>query len=225
LGFTIRFFTYAQLINLFEEIFIFQVYKFRSPDPAPFIIDGGSNIGLSVLYFKKIYPASWIIAFEPDKETFTLLKENIKRNNLQQVSAFNFALQDKEGEMVLHKKLNSPGSLTMSLISSSAKLQTEVVHARKLSDYIPGTVAMMKLDVEGSEVSIINDLIQTQKIEFIERMIIEYHPSVTKLSIEEFASRIRKCNFSCRYSKDEIHPNATEVMLHCVNKDYTRQTR
>jgi FkbM family methyltransferase len=218
MGFTIRFFTHAQLIDLFEEILIFQVYDHTNADPKPLIIDCGSNIGISVLYFKKIYPAARIIAFEPDQETFAVLEENIRRNNLSDVTLFNVALQDNEGEMILYKKHHTPGSLTMSLIGSSANLETTTIQSRKLSDYIHETVTMIKIDVEGSEVNIVADLIQNQKIRRVEKMIIEYHPSITKLPTKEFISMIEQYNFSCHYTKDQLHPNATEVLVYCINK-------
>jgi FkbM family methyltransferase len=217
MGFTIQFFTHPQLIDLFEEIFIFQVYDFANSTPRPLIVDCGSNIGLSVLYFKKIYPDARIIAFEPDPETFALLEENIQRNNLSDISAFNVALQDNEGEMVLYKKHQTPGSLTMSLIGSPGNLQT-TIQSRKLSDYIHDTATIIKIDVEGSEVSIITDLIQNQKIGLVEKMIIEYHPSITKRPTEEFISMIEQHNFACHYTKDQVHPNATEVLVYCMNQ-------
>ena len=63
LGYQIKFFTYSQVINLFEEIFIHEVYKFESRNSNPCIIDCGSNIGMSILYFKCLYPYSTITAF------------------------------------------------------------------------------------------------------------------------------------------------------------------
>lgn len=56
-GFHIHFHSYSELINLFEEIFIFEVYRNTRRD-AELIIDGGSNIGLSVIYFRMIFPRS-----------------------------------------------------------------------------------------------------------------------------------------------------------------------
>jgi FkbM family methyltransferase len=42
---------------------------------SPYIIDAGANIGLSIIYFKKKYPNSKIVAFEPDKLIFNILKK------------------------------------------------------------------------------------------------------------------------------------------------------
>jgi FkbM family methyltransferase len=43
----------------------------------PVIIDCGGNIGLSVLYFKYLFPNSVITVFEPSPPVFEILKENI----------------------------------------------------------------------------------------------------------------------------------------------------
>ncbi len=39
-----------------EEIFIDEVYKFETENPAPVILDCGANWGLSVIYFKFHHP-------------------------------------------------------------------------------------------------------------------------------------------------------------------------
>ena len=51
---------------LFNETFVNAQYYFESDNDWPTIIDCGSNIGMSVLFFKRLYPQSKIIAFEPD---------------------------------------------------------------------------------------------------------------------------------------------------------------
>ena len=46
---------------LHDEIIEKEIYKFSTDDSAPYIIDGGANIGLSVLYFKQSYPNAKIL--------------------------------------------------------------------------------------------------------------------------------------------------------------------
>ena len=46
-----------------KDEFIHQIYHFESGRKDPFIIDGGSNIGVSILYFKQLYPAARIVGF------------------------------------------------------------------------------------------------------------------------------------------------------------------
>ena len=77
-GKPVRLFDYDVLINpgptpadLYEDIFINRVYEFEASRPDPRIIDCGSNIGMSVLYFKHVYPEARIVGFEPDPTIMT----------------------------------------------------------------------------------------------------------------------------------------------------------
>lgn len=215
LGYRISFFTYSQIVNLFEEIFIYQVYKFKSPVNSPNIIDCGSNIGLSILYFKKLYPLANILSFEPDEATFSLLENNIKINNLQNISLVNIALSDKEEKAFLYKTSALPGSLNMSLVKSNRHPIKQTTSAKKLSDYINHPIHLIKVDVEGSEVKILNDFSTSEKKMVIHKMIVEYHPSITKIPISEFCTTIENLGVTCHCIKDSLHSGATEVMVQC----------
>src|SRR5438067_450203 len=70
---------------LWNEIFRVNQYVFSSKTDTPFIIDCGSHIGMSVLYFKRRCPQAQIIAFEPNPQTFQILERNIRQNHLQDV--------------------------------------------------------------------------------------------------------------------------------------------
>lgn len=47
---------------------------FVSDNDRPVILDCGSNIGISVLNYKRQYPHSEIVAFEPDPSVIKVLK-------------------------------------------------------------------------------------------------------------------------------------------------------
>jgi FkbM family methyltransferase len=217
-GFTVYFFSYPQLLDLFEEIFIYEVYKFASVKSNPIIVDCGSNIGISILYFKKIFPSSRILAFEPDYETFRLLEMNVLKNKITGISLFNLALSDTDGEALLYKRNLFPGNLSMGLIPSSDNRFSQTVLSGKLSDYVSENVDLIKIDTEGSELKIVEDLLISAKINLIGRMIIEFHPLLTKVASEDFMTMIGNHNFSCHRIKDQLHPGATEVMIYCDNR-------
>src|SRR4051812_17376934 len=54
------------------------------------ILDIGSNIGASILYFHQRFPAARIIGFEPHPETFAILQKNVA--GLESVSVLNCGL-------------------------------------------------------------------------------------------------------------------------------------
>src|SRR2546428_4586488 len=54
------------------------------------ILDIGSHIGASILYFRELFPRARIFGFEPHPETFKLLQLNVAK--LDSVSVFNYGL-------------------------------------------------------------------------------------------------------------------------------------
>jgi len=50
-----------------------------------------------------------------------------------------------------------------------------IVQCLKLSKFIHQQVDLLKLDIEGSELQVINELIQSKKIRFIKNIILEFH--------------------------------------------------
>ena len=166
--------------SLHGEVFAGDVYRFTADNNTPLILDCGSNIGFSVLYFKSIYPQAIIYAFEPDLVTFKLLRANIKTNNLTDTYAFNVALDEKKGKMAFHIDKDKPGNPGMSLYMKS---NTSVeVNVEPLSEYIKQIdklhkrkIDLLKIDVEGSEHGILNDLVASKTLHLVNEMIIEYH--------------------------------------------------
>ena len=55
--------------------------KILESKKSPLIIDCGSNIGSSSVYFNKIFPISNIVSIEPDKNSYEFSKKNINFNN------------------------------------------------------------------------------------------------------------------------------------------------
>jgi hypothetical protein len=70
-GFDMGFLDYDALSYLYNEIFIDNEYYFTAENENPYIIDCGSNIGMSIFDFKMLYPNSRILAFEPGEEAFS----------------------------------------------------------------------------------------------------------------------------------------------------------
>ena len=60
----------ASYLSSREEIFDQQIYRFNTSNSKPYIVDCGANIGLSIIYFKQLFPNAEIVAFEPDEKIF-----------------------------------------------------------------------------------------------------------------------------------------------------------
>ncbi len=209
LGCTIHFFNYSVFFWLFYEIFIQKDYIFKARNPS--IIDCGSNIGMSILFFKRIFPNAKIIGFEPDKETFSLLKKNIDQNNLSNVTVHNIALAKKEGTSTFYSDADTKGNLAMSITKSKQGLnliKKSKVTTAKLSSYVTKNVDFLKMDIEGAELQVLEDLDETKKIHYVKEMVIEYHYSNNNPTnrLGSILALLEKNNFICRMKADISTP-------------------
>lgn len=178
---TIHLGDYAGLVILFEEIFVSGAYFFASSNPAPYIIDGGANIGVSAAYFKTIYPQCRILAFEANERNFALLAKTAEGNRWKNVELWNLGLHRTEGELDFYDYNDVVGSLSGGFWQpASAGAPKRVIRVRTvpLSRYIERRVNLLKLDVEGSEHAILEDLEESGKLLQIDQIILEYHHHV-----------------------------------------------
>ena len=172
LGLTFHYPDRRSLMYVFEEIFIGDDYLFHTTNPRPLIIDCGSNIGVSVAYFKHLYPQSIIVAFEPEPTAFQALRRNIEENGFADVSANQMALVDREGTITLY---GAPGSLLSSVTDESAGEPVQVPAGRLSAHMGDGPVDLLKIDVQGAELSVLTDLANAGKLGLVQRIIVEYH--------------------------------------------------
>src|SRR5687767_12519644 len=144
-GYRVRFCTFHNFRLLFNEMFINQDYSFRSSTESPFILDCGSNIGMSVLYFKFMYPSAEIVAFEPDPDAFACLSENVRENRLEGVRLVNKAVAGSDAPIKFYYDSQDPGSVLMSTRYERLPKQERTVDGVRLSSYIDRDVDFLKL--------------------------------------------------------------------------------
>ena len=176
MGFKVTPLDLRTLCTLFDEIFVEGSYYIDIDNEQPEIVDCGSNIGMAILFFKKLFPRCKVTAFEPDLQTFTTLLKNIAVNKLSDVKAYNVAVSNEEGEISFYSDPKVPGSGLMSIIDARSDMGNEIrVKTVKLSSYISREIDLLKLDVEGAENQVFQDLDESGKLALVKNMIIEYH--------------------------------------------------
>lgn len=214
LGYEIAYTTLPVLITLFEEIFIEGAYYFQSHEQHPEIFDCGSNIGISVVYFKMLYPGSVITAFEPDSTSLSLLEKNVLRNQLAHVTVIDEALGKEKGERLLHTPIAGDPSLNKTLLHTTRKSRSIPVKVNRLSTFITSPVECVKIDIEGAEEEVLHDLIQSNKLDLVRCMVIEYHHDKTTASRDAFIRKIEDAGFAVTIRK----ALSTESILVCERK-------
>lgn len=155
-------------LHSLNELFIEQVYQFKSDKKNPYIIDCGSNIGLSILYFKKLFPEARVIGFEPDNDICAIAKSNLSQFAINDVD-----LQQKavwiNNEPLIFAKL---GSLSGHFVDKESE-NTIKIETVRLKDYLQEPVDFLKIDIEGPEFDIIKDC--KDDLKNVENIFVEYH--------------------------------------------------
>jgi FkbM family methyltransferase len=174
-GYTISYLHFGGLVFQFHELFAEAQYFVPLKASDPFIIDCGSNIGLSVMFLARLFPSARILAFEPDLQAYNCLTRNLQANKLDQVTAERIAVAEQDGEVDFYSDPQHPGSALGSTVPGRMGVPGQRVPSRKLSGYINERVDLLKLDIEGAELAVLRELSQAQRLSSIQNCLIEYH--------------------------------------------------
>lgn len=140
--------------------------------PGNCVIDVGANIGLYTKRFSELVGKDGcVIAFEPVPETFALLTSNVYRFRFANVTLMNAALSDDSAFSRMSMPTFDTGlkNFYQAHLVRDGERQTEAFRVMALrldSLHIPQRVALVKIDVEGHEASVLRgmaDLLQRDR--------------------------------------------------------------
>lgn len=159
----------ASFLSAYEEIFADRIYAFEARSEEPLILDLGANVGLSVLFFKRLYPRSRIIALEPDPEVFRYLEGNVAALGLAGVTLHNAAVWTQAGELSF-----APDGADGGRVGANGPGAGVRVPALGICELM-GTQAIdfLKMDIEGAE----NDVLPAcaHLLPNVRNVFVEYH--------------------------------------------------
>lgn len=160
----------ASFLFIYQEVFGRCIYKFKTNNKKPYIIDCGANIGLSVCFFKKFYPDCEILAFEPDPSIFKVLEKNVNSLKMSKVTLINKALWDKETLLDFSSDGADGGRIEFLKDNDSNFFKIPTI---SLSQYLNRSVDFLKIDIEGAELVVLKDI--EHLLENVNKIFIEYH--------------------------------------------------
>jgi FkbM family methyltransferase len=154
-----------------NEIYLQEVYKFCTDKIDPLIIDAGANIGLSLIYFKRLYPQARIIAYEPDNSIFKLLESNVANLALSNVELHNSAAWVENTNVAFFSEGSLAGSTEVDFLGIGKESN---VRAERLKDVLYNQrVASLKLDIDGGANKVLFDIVDC--LENVDHLFFEYH--------------------------------------------------
>ena len=174
--------------NLLKALNYYSVKKNLS-NKEIYFIDIGANIGWYTFTLSKF--GYKIISFEPSKLNYYILNKNYCINKDENIILINKGLFTEEKKCSLYNSKNNIGNGMIICDDNSNNTRTfneffknGEIELTKLSNYIPfikNNLALMKIDVEGSEGKVIEggiELITKYHIPFI---FLEFTPSLLKV--------------------------------------------
>lgn len=154
-----------------KEIFGNGIYAFSSRNACPRIIDCGANVGLSVLYFKSLFPSAEITAVEADPTIHSYLSQNLERFHLGLVEIISKAVSHNHQDIIFYSEGADGGRMGIPVDMDRDK--TFTVESITLDDLIKGQVVdFLKIDIEGAETDVI---LESKSLHLVKNLFVEYH--------------------------------------------------
>lgn len=162
-------------LHSLREIFNDGTYKFISNIQCPYIIDCGANIGLSIIYFKRLYPQAKVLAFEPDPEIYKLLCKNIRQFQFSNVKLLDKAVWNCNTRLIFDADGALGGRIIDEEVLTKGKVQIQTV---RLKEFLKERVDFLKIDIEGAEYEVLLDC--NEFLKNVEFLFVEYHSPAKK---------------------------------------------
>lgn len=143
-------------------------------------LDIGSNTGLYAMVAGQHLTDGEAIAFEPNSRVFADLVSNIEKNELTNVTAFNFGLGSETGlvEFTYDRNHSGAASLSGSSLSGAVKSTALLMAASEigLAERLKGRHVFAKIDVEGAELQVLTSLAEAGALAEIKTLYVEIDP-------------------------------------------------
>ena len=148
--------------------------------------DLGSNIGWHTLNLSKLVSKTGhVYSFEPEPSLFKIFQENIKLNHLENVSAYQMAVSDKNGidKFTINSMQDGDNRLGLNTIDG----ESIDVRTISLDDFCKThnlKIDFLKMDIEGSEPKVLRGMKRILRENLQIKIITEFCPAI----IEEMGS-------------------------------------
>ena len=183
--------------SIFGQIFIDNQYQLSLKFKPTVIIDAGANIGLASIYFANFYLDAKIIAIEPEKNNYNLLKFNtLKYKN---ITPLNLALWNDDTEINLINEGNGESGYVTKQLFNTSKNSFDTIKTITINSIIKEfkieVIDILKIDIEGAEKELFEKNYENW-LPITKVIIIELHDRLKKGTSTSLFNTILKYDFS-----------------------------
>lgn len=214
-----------ELNNVIDTI-VMECYEYNlNSSKQEIVFDVGMNVGDSAVYFGRMEKVQMVYAYEPFGDTYNRALENIKFNNLSnKIMPFNIGLSNRkfcqtvsfnanmscgQSTILEYEKISKETYRNWGLIDESQNVD-ETVKINKASDEFRSIISghkdklfVLKMDCEGEEFAIIDDLDNGGLLGQFNLIMLEWHYKTPEM----LKSIISKNGFSWCSINKSINPS------------------
>ena len=194
LSFELR--TFEELFIL-HEVFVEGVYNVKLPHSAV-VVDIGANVGFSSVLFAHDPSVLRVFSFEPVTVTYQHALRNFSLNEKYsgKIEAHNYGLSDKTESIEIDFSDEVKGSIGIRGLAHRDDIDRTRIRKEKLSlveagpalrkilDRYKSIPVLLKIDCEGSEYRIVENLKQHGMLEEVDGIMMEWHDAARLLELE-----------------------------------------
>ena len=166
------------------------------------VIDIGAHVGYyTLLAAKLVGPSGKVYAFEPEPGNHDTLLKNIELNKYANISAAQTALSDRNGKATIYLSGLDTGRHSLYQHGlpeqGNASVETTTLDSFLESENWPD-VGLIKVDVEGAEVAVLDGMVELLDRAPGLKLIIEFNPVLLKsagVAPASFLGKIRTLGF------------------------------
>lgn len=185
-------------------------------------LDVGANVGYHSTFAANKLSGGHVMAVEPYPPNVDQLRRNVSYNcALEKVSVFDIALSDSAGTLDLTVQQNDVGNQTPDPEGNGTPVSVEMMRGDTLvKTSTIGTPAVVKVDVEGAEESVLRGLSDVLKNDSCRALFVEIHRNTVERPLAEDESSeddllnlISEFGFSIEHKRpraSEVHVKATK---------------
>jgi FkbM family methyltransferase len=183
------FVNFTDELFVINEVFVAGEYNFRSMDEIV-VIDVGLNIGATSLFFARQKNVRRVYAYELFEPTFLAAQKNLSINDSSKIVRQNVGLGKESRQLRI--QYSSANKATMGLKGLpdayhypdaeevSVSLIDVAEEVKRISELEPDVKKVCKMDCEGAEFEILDQLFKQKAISLIDTYIIEWHLKSTQ---------------------------------------------
>ena len=140
----------------------------------PYIIDIGANVGGFAVWAHEYFPNAKIDCYEPIKANYELLRQNTEGTD---IAIRNIAIGKEDGERKMYYGANNCGEASL---YQGHEQSNEGELVKMMSSMHLPRCDIMKIDTEGAEIEILENLVNFPSV-----FLIEFHSAYNRRRIDE----------------------------------------